>query len=172
MTKLFVCLMATVFAASAFAANKNTAPTTAVTPNASTAFVAPKAATTTLSVPAEQVKPVERKWLASWTAESTVNAANANSGDTKSTEESYQHVNLGYKLSPTQTIEYRQHYYYNYSEASRNNEWSIGEPVIRLASAKVIDNGNITASNDARLYLPGSKYVREVGQVYWRNIFD
>lgn len=152
MIKSFLTVVCALAGTSAMAA---AAPTNAV--------VAPTA-NSTISTSAAAVDAKPKKVTASFVAENSVGAAAANRGNWDGEADSVQHLGLAYKLNEDQSVQFRQYFYYNATDAVKTDEYAMGEHMLRFTDAKALEVGAATVATDYRLYLPGSEYVKEVGQ--------
>lgn len=133
-----------------------------------TTVVEPTGTGTTVTAPIKEVAPAPKKWTLSYVAESFADAAPADRGNWDGAVGSYQHVGMAYDLGNKRKIQYRQYFYYNQTDAARSDEWSIGEHVFTYSDAESAKVAGHDLATQVRLYIPGSEYVREVGQYQLR----
>jgi isopentenyldiphosphate isomerase len=151
MNKIIVSLLATTFATYTYAA---TTTATSVAPTSGA----------TISAPVTAVAPAAKKVTLSYIAENSVDMAPANRGETGDNLESQQHVGIKYDLGNNRTIQFRQYFHYNMTDATKTDEWAMGDHVFQFVQAKAATVGAAEVSAIARLYLPGTEYTREVGK--------
>jgi hypothetical protein len=157
MNRILVGVAVTVAAAYAVAATPTTA-TTAAAPAA------------TVSAPVEAVAPTAKKVTLSYVAESAIGAQAANKGNWEGNAASTQHLGVAYDLGNAKKVQFRQYFLYNSTDPKATDEWSIGEHVFQYTDAKSFNVAGTDVLSYARVYLPGSEYIKEVGQYQVRLV--
>lgn len=117
----------------------------------------------TIEVPSQTVRPRLRPIDVTYVAETSTEARAANRGD-NSRFKAEQHIGIGFSLSDTRKIQFRQYFLYNMSDYRKDNEWDLGDHAIQYTDSRAFIIGNDPGSFMARFYLPGSDYSRRVGK--------
>ncbi|MCB0351743.1 MAG: hypothetical protein KDD38_11205, partial [Bdellovibrionales bacterium] len=97
-------------------------------------------------------------------AENWVGARAAHTKSWDGAVSSLQHVGLAYDLGNDKKIQFRQYFFYNYTDAAKTNETELGDHVVKYSDAKALKLGDADMSFEARMYIPGSEYAREAGK--------
>jgi hypothetical protein len=123
---------------------------------------------TTTAVQLDTVKPASaRKVTMSYTAENAGSAADMNYNKAGALT-SIQTVGVGYKLSDTRTIRYRQPMLYNMTDGDVTNEWTLGDHRFTAKESKLFKINDTDVSGSVDLILPRTQFALETGKIEMR----
>ena len=116
----------------------------------------------------ETVKEVDKKWSVTLLQETYVmaNAAHRRNFTGEVAADSY--IGLGYALSDTKSVQFRQNFMMNQTDASKDSEYVIYDPALIYKDKEAFKVNNTPIVNEYRLYLPVSDYSKDVGKVEGR----